>query len=189
MVPQARATVMVEVPLEDMARDADAVVHGVVERTGVQMVMGPQGLEPHTLTRVRVKRWLGGAQDPQTVTIREFGGRYEGGGTTITGTPEYETGQEVIVFLEEHPEQRGDYRTYGFVQGKFVVQRGVPGVPDVVRRDLRSVSFARWAEGKMTVERGEKGPAMQLARFVELVRRVRGVVEQQAPSGAVEGAR
>lgn len=166
----AAATVMVEVPLEDMARDADAIVHGVVERTGTQMVVREGAMEPQTLTTIRVREWLeGGPAD--RVTVREIGGEWQGGGLRIDGTPSYRPGEEVILFLERHPERSDEYRTYAMVQGKFVVLHGVPGVPSMVRRDLESVAFARWSGGEMSVQGAQSGPALPLESFLDLVRR------------------
>ncbi len=166
----AGATVMVELPLEDMVRDADAIVHGVVVRTGTQMVMREGAMEPHTLSTLRVRRWLKG-EGGDRVTLRELGGEWQGGGMRIDGTPRYEPGEEVIVFLERSPEDPSHFRTYGMVQGKFIVLHGVPGVPSMVRRDLDSIAFARWAGGQMTVEAAQSGPAMELEGFLDLIAR------------------
>lgn len=166
----ARATVMVEVAVEDMIRDADAIVHGVVARSGTRMVFHEGSLEPHTFTTLRVTRWLKGEGGP-TVEIDELGGVFQGGGRVIDGTPEYAVGEEVVVFLERRPDRPG-YRTYAMVQGKFSVQRGAPGVPSFVRRDLEAVGFARWTGGQMQVVAGREQPAMQLEPFFDLIRDV-----------------
>jgi hypothetical protein len=165
----ASATVMVEVTLEDMARDADAVVVGVVERTGVRMVMLPDGMEPHSITRVRVRSWIKGSGG-DSVVIDELGGVHAQGGMWIDGTPEYRTGEEVVVFLERRPDDPSLYRTYGMAQGKFLIMRGVPGVPDTVEHDVSAVGFARWADGRMQVVPGRNGPAMELEGFLDVVR-------------------
>ena len=165
----AGATVLVEVPLEDMVRDADAIIHGVVERTGTQMLVSNDTLEPNTVSVIRVRSWLKGTGG-EAVRIREIGGVWQGGGLRIDGTPRYAPGEEVIVFLERRPED-GSYRTYGMVQGKFVVMHGVPGVPASVQRDLDGVSFARWIDGQMTVQNAQSGPAMVLEGFIDTIRR------------------
>lgn len=164
-----QATVMVEIPIEDLIRDADAIVHARVTRTGTQMVLRQGAMEPQTLSELRVQRWLKGT-GPETVTVRELGGEWQGGGLRIDGYPRYAPGEEVIVFLERHPEHPSDYRTYQMVQGKFVVIPGVPGVPTTVRRDLDGVAFARWAEGgEMAVGRFNGPVVMQLDGFVDLI--------------------
>jgi len=168
--PHAGATVMVEVPLDDMVRDADAVVLGTVVSTGVQLVMEDGGLIPNTLTRVRVREWLRG-DGPRIITIRELGGEWQGRGMRIEGTPRYAPGEQVVVFLAVHPAHPSDYRTYGMVQGRFVVIPGVPGVPTTVRRDLSAITFAHWVDGQMTLAPAQDGPVMQLDGFLDLIRR------------------
>ncbi|HJL19642.1 MAG TPA: hypothetical protein RMH99_28525 [Sandaracinaceae bacterium LLY-WYZ-13_1] len=169
----ASATVMVEVPLEDMIRSADAIVYGTVERTGVRMSIGERGMEPQTLTTVRVHEWLAG-EGGETVRIRELGGQWQGGGLHYEGTPTYEVGERVVVFLERRDEAPHDLRTFAMVQGKFVIRPGVPGTPDRVQRDLEGVAFARWADGRQTVSPPGREPAMSLDAFLDFVRRVRG---------------
>jgi len=176
LVPAARATVMVEIPLEDMIADAPAIVHGVVVRSGTQMIMQRGSLQPHTVTELRVTRWLKGGGG-STVTIRELGGTWQGGGTWIDGTPRYGPREEVVVFLRPDPLSSSFYRTYGMVQGKFIVLRGAPGVPTSVRRDLEAISFAHWANGRMTVAAAPAHPpAMAMDSFLAFVDGVLGSI-------------
>lgn len=188
-VPSAEATVMTEVSIEDMAADADAIVHGTVEHSGTRMALTSRGQEPHTITRIRVREWLKGPADEPTVTVREIGGEWKGGGMEIAGTPQYERGEEVVLFLERHPEHPGTYRTYAMIQGKFVVVHGTPGVPSTVHRDLEAVGFARWTETGMRVEHGDGGPSMQLGELLRLVREEVGYNGGGIVGGAGEVAR
>jgi len=144
----ARATVLVEVPLDDMIVDAEAIVLGEVVRVSTQMRVREDGrLEPWTATTLRVESWLkNGAGDE--VTLYERGGVWQGGGMRIAGTPEYRVGERVVVFLWRDP--LGRLRTYGMVQGRFVVRAGVD-MPTTVERDLHDVGFAQWGNGQMTV--------------------------------------
>jgi hypothetical protein len=169
----ASATVMLEIPLDDMIRQADAIVHGRVVASRVQMRMRDGALEPQTFTTIRVSDWLAG-EGGDTVTLRELGGTWQGGGLRYDGTPEYAVGEEVVVFLARRPEAPRDYRTFAMVQGKFTVMHGVPGVPDSVQRDLSGVAFARWADGQQTVAQAGPDPAMELETFLDYVRRTRG---------------
>lgn len=173
IVSTASATVMVEVPLEQMIQSADAIVHGTVIGSRVRLEMRDGALEPQTLTTIRVREWIAGTGG-ETVELRELGGSWQGGGVRYEGTPEYAAGEEVVVFLERRPEAPRDLRTLAMAQGKFVVQHGVPGVPSRVRRDLSGVAFARWADGHQTIERPGDAPAMELGAFLDYVRYVRG---------------
>lgn len=169
----ASATVMVEVPLEELVHRADAIVHGTVLSSRTRLEMRDGALEPQTLTTIRVHEWIAGSGG-ETVTLRELGGTWQGGGVRYDGTPEYAPGEEVVVFLERRPFAPYDLRTLEMVQGKFIVRHGVPGVPAQVLRDLSGVAFVRWAEGRQTIERPGEPPVMELAAFLEYVRYVRG---------------
>ena len=174
----ASATVMVEVPLEDMARDADAIVVGRVLRSEVQLRVDPvRGVEPHTLTTLAVGEWIvgpGGA----TVVIDELGGEVQGRGLAVAGVPVYHRGEEVVVFLERAPT---GLRTYAMAQCRFEIRRGIGGVPDHVFRDLSEVAFASWSGGRMRVGEGSEVP-VSLGIFLEYVRRI-------ASYGAASGPR
>jgi len=164
----AEATVMVELTLEDMARDAVAIVHGRVVSSSGHLAIRDGSAEPYTVTTLEAIEWIKGPGG-ESVTLREIGGELPGnrGGMAIDGVPNYAVGEEVVVFLEDDP-RAGFYRTYGMVQGKFVVLHGTPGVPDTVVRDAEAVSFARWSEGEMIVQRGDR-QAMALETFLDAV--------------------
>ena len=171
----ARATVMVELALEDMIRDADAIVRGVVQSSVVRMDLRTGQLEPWTYSRVQTSAWLKStprAPQASTVDIEELGGVWNGGGSWIDGTPRYRANEEVVVLLKR--DREGHLRTLGMVQGKFVVRRGVPGVPTVLARDLSSVGFARWVDGQMTIGQLRADPAMAFDGFAALVQQLAG---------------
>ncbi len=169
----ADATVMVEVQLEDMIRDAHGIVLARVTHTGVQMVMSEGSMDPHTVTTLEVDRWLKG-EGEQTLQLRELGGEYadpEGGmaGMAVVGVPTYQPRDEVIVFLDFDPTDPHRYfRTLEMTQGKFNVVRGLPGVPARVQRDLSGVGFASWLDGQMSIDHGGI-QAMLLSDFIDLV--------------------
>jgi len=170
--PRASATVMVEVPFEDMARDADAIVSGQVLSTEVRIVLDPvRGAVPHTFTRLAVRDWIAGSGGA-TVVIEELGGEIQGEGLIIAGTPIYRVGEEVIVFLERAD---GRLRTYAMAQGRFEIRRGVGGAPDHLQRDLSDIAFVRWQGGAMQLEAehgAQRHDAVSLGSFVAYVRRI-----------------
>ncbi|AKF06836.1 hypothetical protein DB32_003985 [Sandaracinus amylolyticus] len=182
--PRARATVMVEVPLEAMVRDADVIVVGVVEDVGARLVMLPDGgAEPHTITTLRVREWVKGSGG-ELVRIDEIGGVTSQVAMRIAGTPEYARGEEVVVFLRRTPE--GALRTFAMVQGRFGIRRGVPGADDVVVRDTTSIGFASWASGPMAIEHGGVR-AMRLADFLAFVRATLEQIETDPTTGDALG--
>jgi hypothetical protein len=182
-VAPARATVMVEVPPERLVAEADAIVVGRVEHVGTRLDLSDGRSEPHTVTTLRVREWLKGA-GPELVRIDEIGGFVAEAqiGMAIAGTPQYAVGDEVVVFLRD---VGGVYRTYAMEQGHFVIQRGVPGVDDLVQRDLGAIGFASWARGAMEVEHGGRS-AMRLDDFLAYVR---ATVEQLRVQGASDPLR
>ncbi len=168
----ASATVMIEYTLEEIVRDADTIVHATVVRSEVRMEMAADSFAPETVTTLRVHEWIAGAGGDE-VQLREHGGVWQGGGLRFDGIPTYAPGEEVVLFLERRPEAPYDLRTYGMVQGKFIVLHGLGDVPTTVRRDLSGISFARWSEGRQTVREPGAQPAMQLDNFLDHVRRIR----------------
>jgi hypothetical protein len=168
----ASATIMVELSLDELIRQADVIVHGTVVASDVRLELREGRQEPHTITTIRVHEWLAG-QGGETVQFRELGGAHQRGGRRYVGTPEYLPGEEVVVFLERRPEPPHDLRTLAMAQGKFVVRHGVPGVPACVVRELSGIAFARWVDGRQTVSAARGEPAMELQTFLDFVRRAR----------------
>jgi hypothetical protein len=176
----ARATVVVEIPIEQLIAGADAIVHAHVLRTGTQLETLDGHLEPHTLSELRVLDVLAGAVD-ERVTIDEIGGVDESGGSAIDGTPRYVAGDEVIVFLHRLPS--GAYRTLGMAQGRFdvthaiAVEHGRPIDRPLVSRDTTTIAFASWVDGVMQVRDGHRSPSVDYDVFVAFVA---GVIDQLA---------
>lgn len=183
----ARATVMVEVSLDDMVRGADAIVRGTITRTGVRMQIEDGHMEPYSVSEVAVDEWLSGPGDDH-VTVRERGGEWQGAGHFIDGTPHYRVGEEVILFLERNPSGR-DFCTYAMAQGKFIVRRGVPGTPGQVRRDLEGMSFAHWEGDGMELRGTDGEPAMALDTFLARIHAVLQTYGDAAGTDALGGGR
>jgi hypothetical protein len=166
----AYATVMVEVPLDEMIQRADTTCTArscsSVRRDDAER--NARAADDHHDPSDRVDRGAGG----DTVTIREWR-RVAGRRPALRGHARYRVGEEVIVFLERRPEQPRDLRTMAMVQGKFVVRHGVPGVPASVARDLEGIAFYRWIDGQQRISAPGRDPAMELGIFLEHVRRVR----------------
>src|SRR6185436_17486820 len=69
-----------------------------------------------TDTIVEVARAIKGSV-PETITIREIGGVLDDRITKLFGTPEFEAGEQVLLFLETNP--RGGFRVVDLYVGKF----------------------------------------------------------------------
>lgn len=73
-----------------------------------------------TLTRIRVERTLKGAA-PSVAVVREIGGRVDDRVNVVYGSPEYRTGERVLVFL--WPTPGGEFRTMDLFAGKMTERR------------------------------------------------------------------
>ncbi len=167
----ALATVMVEVPIDDMAFVADAIVVGRVDRVNVRLELsGPEPM-PWTVSTIRVERFIHGSGGDE-VKIEELGGDFQGTEVRVAGTPEYRAGERVLVFLRR--DEAGRYRTYGMAQGKFTLRAAVDG-PTLATRDLGDIAFARWGGGAMQVQDLD-GPGPQTMAFDALVARIESVL-------------
>ncbi len=159
-----------EITLEELTQRSDAIVHGVVTETGSRWDM--EHNEPITVTEVRVLRWIKGGDAP-TVTIRERGGQVQDRGMWIAGTPRFAVNDEVVLFLESHPERPGAYRTYSLSQGLYRVRHGIGAVAPTVVRDLDGMGLVHWNDsGEMLMEHGSQEAAVDLEVFVDYVKRL-----------------
>ena len=117
-----------------MAREADAVVHAVVERTGTQMGYNAS-TSPWSVAELRVLQWLAGGEG-ERLWIRDPGAVWANGGRPLLGSAVYTPGEEVIVFLRRDVGRY--FRTHNLAAGKLVVRR--EGREAMVTQDLREVS-------------------------------------------------
>ncbi|MGE3636773.1 MAG: hypothetical protein AB7P00_43120 [Sandaracinaceae bacterium] len=188
----ASATVMVEVPLEELVLGAEAIVHATVVESDERVVMDDGELEPCTFTTLEVREWLGGqprSGASSTVVLRELGGTFQGITRRAEGTPRYAVGDEVIVFLARRPDGARDYRTMAMAQGKFIVRRGVGGMETTVERDLEGISFATPGEAN-AIRHPQTDARMELSAFLAYVRQTRGeTLAAEPPSPPTGGAR
>lgn len=154
----AAAAVAVPATVERLAREADAVVQGRVER--LESRWASDGRHIHTLVTLRTGRVLRGAAG-ERVVLRVAGGEVGDVGQRVDAAPAFEEGEEAVVFLRR--EARGTYLVHGMAQGKFRVERGQ------ARPDLSAFAFVA-AELPPAERRVE---AMPLAELEERVRSAR----------------
>lgn len=115
----AQATTLLRVPLEEMARSSDLIVHAVVEK--VRVVAAPDD-ERHITTKVRLRviRTLKGHHTAPTLTLVLPGGQTERWAMLIPGMPQFREGEEVVLFLEL---TSAGFRPAGLSLGTFRVQK------------------------------------------------------------------
>lgn len=131
----ARATTNIEADLTTMARDADAVMHAVVERSGTQMAYNASAA-PWSVAELRVLHWWKGSGG-RRIWVRDPGAVWANGGRPVIGAAIYRAQEEVLVFLRE--DEGGYYRTHNLAAGKLLLRR--EGEQTVVEQDLGDVSI------------------------------------------------
>lgn len=96
MVLPARATVLIPTDLGDLSQRARAIARGEVIDVRAQWTDDRRTIE--TLVTLATERYLKGDLGP-TVTFRVPGGTLGRFRNIVVGAPEFEVGQQVIVFL------------------------------------------------------------------------------------------
>ncbi len=178
----ARATVVVELSLEELVLRADAIVRARVLRTGSHLETYEGHLDPHTTSELAPLEWLKGAGG-ERLFVDELGGDVPDGHRWIAGTPRYAAGDEVVVFLRRLP--GGAYRTLGLSQGRFEIRHAVGADfvgRTVVTRDTRELSFVRMRDGRAQVDDGGPDAEVDYDVFVSFVQSV--LAQGGAPSAS-----
>jgi len=124
----ARATTLRHMSVAKMSRSAAVVVRA--KCTGQST--GWDGGEIWTFTTFEVQEVWKGAS-PAQVVVRLLGGRTPEFTSTISGVPQFRTGEEVVLFLE--PTTRGDFSITSWMQGTFRVVRDARTGEERVRQD------------------------------------------------------
>ena len=127
----AGALVMEALPLHELTRRADVVVHGEV--IGQTAQREAPGKDIWTTTSIRVIESLKGDAGTDVLAFKQLGGTVDGVTELIPGDAVFHPGEEVVVFLSKTP--RG-LVLYGFSQGKFTVQFDPVANAPLVSRDL-----------------------------------------------------
>lgn len=132
----ARATTVLRVPLEEMARQCDLVVHARVE--AVATSAAPDDERRITTTvRFGILRVLKGHPTGPTLTLTLPGGRTDRWTLLIPGMPVFRQGEEVVLFLER---TAAGLVPAGLSLGTYRVRRdGANGRARAVR-DLRGMA-------------------------------------------------
>lgn len=116
--PEARATRLVMLTIEELARDADAVVHGQV--MVVETSRAADG-RVRTVVTLRVADVWKGKGISGTCLVEAGGGILGEVEVRALGQVEYAVGDEVVAYLVRSPS--GRWVTLGMAQGRFRVSR------------------------------------------------------------------
>jgi hypothetical protein len=163
----ARATTILRVPVEDLSRSAAVVIQGRVE--DVRVVADPADERRiSTKVTVAVGRVLKGHASGPRLTITLAGGRLGLWNATIPGTPTFEAGEEVVLFLEATSD---GLKPSGLVEGKYRVTRDAAGRARATRSLEGVAVLSRTPKGGLAAE-GEVSHPDDDLDLDELVRRI-----------------
>lgn len=115
----AQASTVLRLDLESLVANSDQIVEAEVLKVEPRVENG----KVYTYTTMRVEDGLKGAEDGETVTIKQIGGRTEELATRVAGVPQFKLGERVVVFLERPDMDKFSVVT-GMSQGKFQVALG-----------------------------------------------------------------
>jgi len=134
----AAATTVIPLTTRDLARKADIICTGTCVRSQSfldRSLSDAQRINTNYL--IQVDKTLKG--DPQQfLVVTEWGGQVGEVLQWIAGTPRYETGEKVLVFLKK---TSGGIVTIGMSQGKYHVYKEKGTGKEMVRRDLSGLEF------------------------------------------------
>src|SRR5260370_691357 len=124
----AQATVTQVRDVETLTQDSDAVVRGTVQ--SVESSWVGQGTQKSIVTRVKIQVSEKLKGDPGSVAeVVQPGGVIPESdiGQIVHGMPEFQRGEEVVVFLRRPGPSVASFRVSGMAQGKYTVERTSDG--------------------------------------------------------------
>lgn len=167
----ARATVAVAVPPEDLAEDADAVVTGHVTRIAGHW--DPAQAQVFTTIAIRVDDVLKGEVADPEIEVVQPGGVVGSLGSWLQGSPEFEVGERVLVFLTEQAD--GSVRVSHLYLGKYSIVTDIETGDELAVRDPNPAG--------VLVLPGPDGPVLSPEADAEVLDAMKAKVRQHAARG------
>ncbi|MCO5170858.1 MAG: hypothetical protein M9894_31400 [Planctomycetes bacterium] len=157
----ALCTTVLRFSLDELIERADVIVHG--ECVGLAGRETPDGVV--TEVQLRVTEVLKG-EPARTFTFTTYGGTTPKRGTFIAGSPQFEVGEELVLFLDR-PNRHGYRMAIGMSQGKYTVRE--EGGRKVAIRNLAGLRLIDPRTGEVEEGSGdEQGlPLADLLRTVK----------------------
>ena len=166
----AAATTVVPLTTKDLAKKADIICTGTCVRSKSYLDVSPSdGVRINTNYLINVEETVKG-EEQHVVVITEWGGQIGQTLQWIAGSPHYETGEKVLVFLKK---TENETVTIGMSQGKYEIFKEVGTGKDMVRRDLSGLEFID-AKKKTYLDKPKDPGKMYLADFLDEIRRYVG---------------
>jgi hypothetical protein len=165
-----------EQPFPDTVRAAPAIVRGKIGKSSTEWTTLSDGSK-HLFTYydVDVKEGLkGGPRSGAPIRIRELGGSKEGVTLQVSGTAQFETGEDVVVMLGDSSSAGdGSYPVQGMMMGKYNLEKGSDG-----KEYLRGAGLASTAQAGV-----DKNPVVTLEKLREIIHEQASESGVKAPSG------
>jgi hypothetical protein len=114
--PMAQATTVMPMFLDDLTAASQTVVYGKVIASRTEWDEGHNWI--YTIYTVVPWEYLKGQLGP-SFELREPGGERDGMGTRVAGVPEFQPGQEAVLFVWTDP--KGRHQVSGFEQGAVAI--------------------------------------------------------------------
>jgi hypothetical protein len=159
----AGATTVMKLSLKDLAKKSDAIVRATVE-DGVARYDANK--EIYTYYTLRVLEPVKGSRKDDVITIRQLGGVVGTIASIVPGTPTFQKGEEVVVFLTQK-DVAGYPWVMGLQQGKFSVSLDESGQKRV-RNELSDLNLV--GPGGSVADGAKVSPNMSLQAFLDGIR-------------------
>lgn len=165
----ARATRFTVLTVEQLAGNADLIVHGTV--VSVEVRRDGKG-RVFTAVDLRLAGVWKGAVDGPVCRVVAAGGTLGEEQVAVGGQPEYRVGDELVVFLVRNP--AGEWVTLGLAHGHFRVDRGTSS--EGATADPGVHNFFWGEPGDRGTAGGLRFPAQRRMSLTQLRSRVEEVV-------------
>jgi hypothetical protein len=128
----AQATTLVRLRFQDLVHHSNSIARVRCTRAELRMENG----EIWTDTSFRVLSHNKGYL-PEEIVVRQPGGKFQHLHSRVEGVPEFHPGEEVYLFLAEHP--GGQFLIVGWAQGTFRIHRELRSGGETVTQDSAEV--------------------------------------------------
>lgn len=164
----ALSTTVLRFTLDDLVERADVVVHGTC--ADVRGRETPDGVVTDVTIRV-IKTYKGAPAE--TLSFTTYGGTTRSRGTFIAGSPQFEKGEELVLFLDR-PNRVGYRMAIGMAQGKYTVSEDASG-RKVATRNLVGLRFVDPRTGEV-----EEATPEQSVPLDELLQTIQAAVSRSS---------
>lgn len=162
----ARASTFIVPSDEEMIIGARAIVRGKVLEVTCQL--DEQSGRVFTYVRMRVREVLKGQIAEREIILKEEGGQAAGRGSTVFGTPQFQKGEKVLLYLDTWRD--GSLRVHQMFLGKFrIVDDAATGQSFVVRDIPEGEATATGLAGSAQAHRSVTHRA-ELSAYTAMVR-------------------